>query len=450
MLEMLYNNMWFYVTYYMSFVFNGGMILKIKFSNAKILDENYKILDGYDLVVEDNIIKKVQSHNSNDNEVYDKVIEATGKYLIPGFKNAHSHNAMVFARSLADDEDLYVWLNEKIFPLEAKLTDDDIYYFTMLGTMECLRGGITSCMDMYKNNLLLAKVYRDMGYRACLVDSITMYDKVVEPEKYFEEFNKKDDVLSYVFGIHSVYLNDEKNFKMMSDLTHKYKAPLFSHNSETKKEIIDCKEKWGGLTPTELMEKYNLFDFGGGGIHSVYLSDNDIKIFNKHNLFAITCPASNLKLASGIAPIKKYIDNDIKVAIGTDGASSNNRLDMFREMYLVSTLSKYIENDPKAIKSKSIVQMAIENGAYAMNMKNLSSLKVGNIADIIMLDLDVLNTIPQNDFINNIVYACNTSNVTLTMVNGVIKYENGEFFINEKYDYVCNKCKNLLKDLLER
>lgn len=428
--------------------------MSIKFKNAFIVNRDFELLKAYDLIVEKDRIKEIVPTKDIDDIMHERVINCTGNFLIPGFKNVHAHNAMVFARSLTDDVSLDIWLNEKIFPLEAKLTDEDVYYFTILGIMENLSSGITTCADMYKCYDAMAEAYYHTGFRVNLVDSIMHFDKLINPEEKFIKYNNyKDDngnLIRYTFGLHAEYTNNETTFKLISDLIHKYRAPFFSHNSETKKEVMECKERWGGLTPTEVHEKYGLYDFGGGGYHCIYFSDNDIEIFKKHNLSIVTNAASNIKLASGIAPIKKYLKNNINIAIGTDGPASNNTIDMFREMYLISTLSKLVENDPAAIEAKSIIKMAIENGAKCLGYNDTDALEVGKKADIVLIDVNTPNMQPKNIFVNNLVYACGKQNVKITMVDGKILYENGKYYIGEDEDFIYKKCNELLKNLLNK
>lgn len=428
--------------------------MKIKFLNANVLDENFQVLKNQDLIVDGNIISFIKNTNKNDNEKYDRIIDCNENYLIPGFKNCHAHNAMVFVRSISEDLPLDRWLKESIFPKEAKLTEEDVYYFTILGIMESLTSGITTCIDMYKYNMTLAEAYYHTGFRVNLNDSVTPFDKVIAPEENLIKINNyKDDKgkrVRYTLGLHAEYTNNKETFKMMSDLVHKYKVPYLTHIAETKKEVEECKGRWNGLSPVEVHEEYDMFAYGGGGYHCVYFSDKDIEIFKKHNLTIVTNPASNLKLASGIAPIKKYMDKGIDIAIGTDGPASNNRISMFREMYLAATLSKYLDNDPVSISTREILKMVFVNGAKASSFEKIDSLKVGNLADIVMIDTHKPNMELEADFVNNLVYATGVDNVKLTMVDGKVLYEDGKFFINEDAAYIYKKCRELQKNLLER
>ena len=212
------------------------------------------------------------------------------------------------------------------------------------------------------------------------------------------------------------------------DLAHKLKSPVWLHNAETKKEVEECKQRWG-MTPTQLTDSLGMYEYGGGGYHCVWFEDADFEIFKKRNLTAVTNPASNLKLASGIANVKRFLDENISLAIGTDGAASNNCLDMFREMFLTTALAKVRENDASCVGADGVLYMATAGGARAMGLEDCDRLAVGKKADIILLDLKQPNMQPENHIIKNIVYSGSKQNVKMTMVNGKILYEDGKFSI---------------------
>lgn len=428
--------------------------MAIKFKNANILDKSFEILYSHDLIVDGNRIKTIRPTLANDSDIYDRVIDCNGNYLIPGIKNSHTHNAMVFLRSLADDLPLADWLTKFCFPNEAKLTYEDIYYFTILGIMENLSSGVVGSMEMYLDLNAVADASLRTGFRVNICDTIQKFNKKISPEEFYLSLNNykgdNGNIVKYTFGIHAEYTNTKEIIKTISDLTHKYKAPFFTHNSETKREVEECKERWGGLTPTQVFEEYGLYDFGGGGYHSVYLDDKDMEIYKKHNVIAVTCPGSNVKLASGIAPIKKYLDYGIKVAIGTDGPASNNAIDMFREMYLTTTLQKVVNKDASVLNAKDILNMTMVNGAICVDHTDGDVLDEGKLADIVMIDVNKPNMQPLNTFINNLVYSAGKANVKLTMVDGKVLYEDGKFFINEDEQYIYKKCNELLQNLLNR
>ena len=205
---------------------------------------------------------------------------------------------------------------------------------------------------------------------------------------------------------------------------------VYTHNSETIGEVQGCIERHG-KTPTALMDSLGMLEYGGGGYHCVYMSDEDIEIFKKHDMTVVTNPGSNVKLASGTPEISKLIKNNIRVAIGTDGPASNNCLDMFREMFLVTGLAKLRENDASAVPPEEVLKMACVNGAISMGLNDCDCLRAGKLADLIILDLNQPNMQPINNIVKNIVYSGSKQNVALTMINGRILYESGKFDIGE-------------------
>ena len=440
--------------------------MPIKFINAKIftLNDNdasghYKILDKHNLIVDNNKIVFIGDDSSlqeyekaNHQDKYNRVVDCNENLLMPTFKNAHTHSAMTFLRSYADDLQLLKWL-DTVQPLERQLTDEDAYYFTTLALMEYLSSGTSYCADMFYHYDAMSDAIIDLGFRASLVCSVSSNNNIEDLENEYLRYSHypkdKDNLIDYKMGLHAEYTNNIDHIKKASDIIHKYKEPFYTHLAETKSEVDSCIERYN-MTPAKLFETYGLFDFGGGGYHSVYLSDDDIDIYKRHNVYVITNPCSNLKLASGIAPIKKYIDNGLNICIGTDGPASNNALDMFREMYLVSCLSKAVTGLPDAISVDIIFDMAIKNPAIMYGKENTSCLKVGNLADIQMIDLHKPNMQPENSILSNIIYSADKTNVKMTMVNGKILYEDGEFHIHMKEQEVYDKCNSLLKSLKER
>jgi 5-methylthioadenosine/S-adenosylhomocysteine deaminase len=236
--------------------------------------------------------------------------------------------------------------------------------------------------------------------------------------------------------------------KAVAKLSQAKKAPVFMHNSETLLEVEGCIERHG-TTPTVLFEQLGLFEHGGGGFHCVHMSDEDIEVLKRKNLWAVTNPASNLKLASGIAPLVKMNKAGVNLAIGTDGAASNNSLNMFREIYLAGVLQKYLENDAAAMPAETVLKMATNGSARAMGLSECSSLSEGRQADIIIIDLRRPNMQPVNNILKNIVYSGQVSNVKLTMIAGNVVYENGEFLIGENPEKIYEKANALCEKLKE-
>lgn len=400
--------------------------MKLRFYNAKILTmENESIIEG-ELCTDGGKIAYVGSERASGG--YDREIDLGGDLIIPGFKNAHTHSAMTFLRSLADDLPLNDWLYKEVFPREAKLTEEAVYTYAQLANMEYLTSGITSSFDMYMKLPAYVKACTDMGYRSVLCGSINDFGGTVEGiEEEFNTYNGFGELISYQLGFHAEYTTKRETLEGLAALSQKLKAPLYAHNSETKAEVEGCRERYG-ITPTQLFDKLGMFEYGGGGFHCVWFDERDMEIFAEKGLWAVTNPASNLKLASGIAPICEMRRHGMKnFAIGTDGAASNNCLDMFREMFLVAGLQKVREEDAAACPAFEVLEMATKGGALAMGLTDCDVLKEGKRADFAVIGLKQPNMQPLHNIAKNLVYSGSKRNVSMTVVNGRILYENGEF-----------------------
>lgn len=431
--------------------------MNIRFYNAKVLtmeEELNKecnlreIFDGEVHVKDDKISYVGKKKDGNDgNEKFDKEIDCKGNLLMPGFKNAHTHSGMTAMRSYADGLPLQEWLETKIFPMEANMTGDDVALLTKLAIMEYVSGGITSIMDMYLTPYTIAKACIECGMRIVQVSGINKFGPSLEEfEERFLKINGVSPLSTQLMGFHAEYTCDEELLKKLSDLAHKYKQPMFTHISETKPETDGCVERHK-TTPTVYLDSLGLFDFGGGGYHCVHLSDEDIEVFKKRNMSIVSNPGSNTKLASGIAPIQKFLDNGINVALGTDGPSSNNCLDMFREMFLITGLQKLALNNASAIDGLEVLKMATKNGAKAMLLNDCDVLKEGKQADMIMIDLMQPNMQPFNDIARNIVYSGSKTNVKMTMIAGKIVFEDGKYNIGIEPEEVYKEANSIITRL---
>lgn len=429
--------------------------------NCKILtmNENDEIFDGELWIKDDCISNVIQYNNENKkddigkNNTFDKSIDLSGKLLLPGFKNCHTHSAMTFLRSFADDFKLEDWLFKKIFPMEAKLNGDIIYYFTRLAILEYLTSGITCDLDMYFFEKEGIKARIDSGFRGimCGPQSNTVGETPLQTVQRavnnFEYASKIHPLISAVFGLHSVYTCSPELLMEMSKLIHKEKKPFFTHNSETKIEIQTSIEMHKA-TPTQVLNSLGLYDYGGGAFHAIYTNEEDMKILKEKNVFVVTNPCSNAKLASGIAPLKDYLNKGIPVCIGTDGASSNNSLDFFKEMYLAAVLQKIKYEEPEGISAKEILKMATVNGSDCLGYKNIRTLSKDQKADIVCLDLQTPNMQPSHNIVSDIVYSGSKKNVYMTIIDGKILYKNNEFFVNEDVNYIYKKCREVINKIL--
>ena len=379
--------------------------------------------------------------------VWDREIDCKGNLLMPGFKNAHTHSAMTLMRSKADDLPLSDWLNTQIFPIEAKMTAEDIYHLSKIAIMEYLTSGITAVFEMYLTPYSVADAFRDCGMRCVQTSCVNNFSQSVEMlEGYYNDLNGRDEYNSFILGLHAEYTCSKEILEKTAELVHKYKAPFWAHIQETESETKECVERYG-MTPIKLFDSLGLFDYGGGGYHLVWTNDEDMEIMKKRSLYAVTNPGSNTKLASGIAPVSKYLEKGIPVAIGTDGPASNNCLDMFREMFLTTGLAKLKDMNASSVDATEVLKMATVNGAHAMGLTDCDYLAEGKKADIIMLDLYQPNMQPINNIVKNIVYSGSKSNVKLTMIGGIIRYENGNFNIGAEPADIYVKAEEIGKRL---
>ena len=421
----------------------------IRFYNGKILtfeNENEVKISEAEVWTDGAVICRV-GETPETLPQFEREIDLRGDLLIPGFKNAHTHSGMTFLRSLADDMPLDKWLSEQVWPHEARLSPDGLYVMTRLAVMEYLTSGITSCFDMYFHNDAFVRACIDSGFRAVLCGDMNNFDRdYTELEDKFLRYNKTHELLSYRLGFHAEYTTSLERMEFVASLVQKYREPMFTHSSETRAEVDGCIERHG-VTPTVLFDRLGMYDYGGGGFHCVHMSDEDIGIFKKRGLWAVLNPASNLKLASGIAPVKRFLDEGINLALGTDGAGSNNALDMFREMYLTSVLPKYRENDASAVDARSVLRMACVGGARAMGLCDCDGIAAGKKADLAVIDLHRPNMRPINNIPKNIVYSGSKENVRLTMVNGRVLYENGEFFIGEEPEKIYAEAEKVMETI---
>lgn len=381
--------------------------------------------------------------------LWDREIDCQDNLLMPGFKDAHTHSAMTFLRSYADDVPLQQWLEEKVFPMEARLTGEDIYHLTRLAVLEYLTSGITSVFDMYLMPDITARACMDMGMRCVLTSGLNRFTSSLEQqEEEYLKWNGTHPLVSYRLGFHSEYTCSLELLEGVSALAHKYHAPVFTHLAETAGEVEGCRDRYG-MTPAVFLDSLGIFDFGGGGYHCVHMAEEDMEVFCRRGLTAVTNPASNMKLASGTAPVAEYVRRGIPVAIGTDGPASNNCLDMFREMFLVSGLSRLRECDAASLDADEVLRMATLGGAGAMGLAEGDVLARGKLADIIMIDLGQPNMQPVHNISKNLVYSGSKANVAMTMIQGRILYLNGKFNIEgHDADEIYRQCEGVVKRIL--
>ena len=359
------------------------------------------------------------------------VIDADGKIAMPGLINTHTHASMTLMRGFSDDMQLMDWLVNKIWPIEAKLTEDDIYWGAKLSIIEMLKSGTTTYSDMYWNLKANAKVVEDTGIRSYF--GITTMDACIDNvceniDNNFKEYNNScNGRFRLMIAPHAPYTCSPDTLTKSVDIAKKYSLILHTHLSETTGEIEDIKAKYG-VNPIEYYEQNGVFELPVIAAHCVAVSDDDILKLKKYNVSVAHNPISNMKLASGVAPVAKMIEMGLNVSIGTDGASSNNNLDMFEELRTATLLQKLITSDPTALKAYDALYMATVAGAKALGREDeLGQIKEGMIADIILIDSNEPHLNPLHNVIASLVYSGKGSDVTDVIIDGNILLRDRKF-----------------------
>ena len=421
--------------------------MNVRFYNARILTmaDGFRIRAGEVWVKGSKIIHVGLEEEEPEPLCWDREIDVQGNLLMPGFKDAHTHSAMTFLRSFADDLPLQEWLHQKVFPMEAKLTPEDIYHLCRLAILEYLTSGITANFDMYLTPDTMVQASVDCGFRTVICGAVNDFTQSVEEmDRWYQKYNHYHELIGYRLGFHAEYTTSREILEGIAALAKKYQAPVYTHLAETEEEVKGCLER-NGRTPAAYLDSLGMFDYGGGGFHCVHMTEQDMDILKNRGVWAVTNPASNLKLASGIAPVCAMDEKGIGIAIGTDGAASNNCLDMFREMFLVTGLAKLRERDAAAMDANRVLAMAVSDGAKAMGLSDCDTLEPGKKADLIIIDLNSPNMQPLNRITKNLVYSGSKQNVKLTMVNGKILYEDGVFDVGADPEEIYAKANEIIR-----
>ena len=362
---------------------------------------------------------------------YNRVLDLKGKAAMPGFVNAHNHVAMTLLRNYADDMKLMDWLFNKIFPMEEKLKEEDIYWGSMLGILEMIKSGTTTFCDMYMFMDRTAETVMYSGIKAALGrglqgDFNDDGNRLKEGLNLYNNYHGKGDGRIRInLAPHSVYTCTPAYLKQITEAARDIDAEIQIHLSETKDEVSQCLEKYK-MTPIKVADEVGLLSGKTIAAHCVAVNGEDIDILKSRDVNIVHNPSSNMKLGSGIAPINKMINIGINVALGTDGASSNNNLDMLKEMRFASYLQKCILEDPTVINADEAIKIATINGAKALGFTDTGMLKKGYAADIIIFDINKPRYYPKYNIKSSIVYSSNSSDVETVIVDGKIIMEKGE------------------------
>lgn len=381
------------------------------------------------VVIEDGIITEV---GEKTHETAETVVDAHGGIVMPGLVNTHTHAAMTLFRGYADDLPLSQWLQQHIWPAEAKLSENDIYNGSMLACLEMIKSGTTCFNDMYIHEDETAKVVEETGIRAAL--SYGMIDfgntdkadaELKEGSRFVQKWHgKADGRITAMYGPHAPNTCSREFLVRVKDKAREDDVKVHIHVLETEAELKEMKEKYG-MCSIHMLNNIDFFDSNVVAAHCVWLSDGDIKILAERRVNISHNPVSNMKLASGIAPVTKLLQNGANVCLGTDGCASNNNLDMFEEMKVAALLQKVSTMDPTALPAKEVLKMATINGARALGI-NAGMISKGALADVIIVDKNKVHMRPFYDAASHLVYSANGQDVMTTIVNGKILMQDYE------------------------
>lgn len=359
----------------------------------------------------------------------DKVIDGKDKLAMPGLVNCHTHSYMSFMRNIADDLSFMDWLFGKIDPIEQQMTDEDTYWGACLAIIEMMKSGTTCFNDMQMNIHQTTKAVKESGMRAVvsrgLVGSGNDEAGQIRLKQAYEERDafKDCDRLSFMLAPHAPYTCDEGFMRIVSEEAKKNHMRIHVHLSESESEIEQIKEKYG-CTPIEMADRNGLFDVPAIAAHCVQITEADMDILKNKNVSVVTNPASNMKLGNGFAPVPEMLSKGINVCLGTDGAASNNSLNMFHEMSLLALIHKGVKRTPQCISAKENFRIATINGAKALGLdKEIGSLEAGKKADVVILDLNTPSLMPRNNLIAGLSYSANGSEVETVIIDGKVTME---------------------------
>lgn len=401
---------------------------KILIRGADIIsmDETTGIISGGDIAIENGNIKGIGPSGWSGEWTPDQIIDATGKVVMPGLVNAHTHAAMTLLRSYADDLQLMDWLQNKIWPAEAKLTGEDVYWGTMLANLEMIKSGTTTFADMYFFMPEVAKAVEESGMRAVLSRGMvgvapTAGQAMEESRAFVQEWHRQaGGRITVQLGPHAPYTCPPDYLKKVLALAAELKVGIHIHLAETRHEVETCLKDYG-KTPIKLMNELGLFEHQVLAAHCVHLSDEEIEILAEKKVGVAHNPGSNMKLASGVAPVARLLSKGVAVGLGTDGTASNNNLDMIEELRLASLLQKVHTEDPTVVPALQALQMATTLGANALGLDaHIGSLAIGKKADVIILNLHAPHLTPRHDIVSLLTYAASAGDVETVIIDGKI------------------------------
>lgn len=424
----------------------------IKNASIVTMDDENATLTG-NMVIENDMITYIGNEIPEPLEYYTEVIDATNKVIMPGLVNTHNHAAMSLLRGYADDLNLQVWLQDKMWPMEGKFTAEDVQWGTSLSVIEMLKGGTTSFVDMYDHMNVVASVVEQSGMRGCLTRGViglappdVQKAKLEDAKEFAKTWHKKaNGRITTMMSPHAPYTCPPDYIEKIVQAAHDLDLPIHTHMSETIAEVMDNVKQYGERPVTHL-QKLGVFTRPTLLAHAVHLTDEEISILKQYDVRVSHNPGSNLKLASGIARVPELLRAGVKVSLGTDSSASNNNLDMFEEMRLAALLHKGISGDPTAVPATEALKMATLYGAQSIWLENTGMLKVGMKADFIAIDVDQPHFYPKANFSSHLVYSASAKDVTDVWVNGKRLVQGGECITldEEKVKYEFSNCYDRL------
>ena len=385
----------------------------------------------------------------------DRTIDGKNKLAMPGLINAHTHIGMSLLRNFADDLPLHEWLTQKIWPTEANLTAEDVYWGSLLSMIEMIQSGTTTFCDMYFFMDEVGKGLEETGMRGVLTRGLIEEEgknlgKLLNTKNLYKNWNGKGNGrIKVMVAPHAPYTCSPEFLEKIMDLAKELDTGVHIHLSETEKEIEDSLKQWG-KSPIKHVYDLGLFNFPTVAAHCVHVDDDDINILKENNVSPVNNPSSNLKLASGFAPIDKMLKAGINVALGTDGSSSNNNLNMFEEIHLASIINKAVNKDAVSVPAIEALKMATINGAKALNWnKEIGSIEIGKKADIILIDMNKPHLYPLHNIISALAYSVQGSDVDTVIIDGKILMENREMKTID-VEKVMYNTEKIAQDLIRR
>lgn len=427
--------------------------MSILLKNISYLDiEEEKIVDKADIFIEENKIKKI---GKNLDLSADEVLDGENKLLTPGFVNAHTHLGMSYFRNYADDLALMDWLENEIWPIEAKLNAEDIYWSSMLSIIENIKSGVTSFCDMYYEMDRVGDAAIEAGIRGVLTRGMTDVDdkgeeKLQEFDDLYKNYHEKcNGRIKVVPAPHAIYTCSTEFLKEIAKRSlERYDSLIHIHLSETLTEVENSKKEYG-MTPIEYVNSLGLLDSQIIAAHCVHITDEEIELVKDKKFYPVYNPSSNLKLASGFTPVDKLLKNNITMALGTDGDSSNNNQDFVEEMHIGGIVNKAVTMNEKAVPAIEILKMATINGAKALGFEKLGLVKENYLADLTIFDLNSNSFTPRNNLISALVYSANSSDVESVICDGKFIMKNRQIVnvdeekirqvVNERWEDIKNR-----------